>query len=247
MILKAGTYRFNRVLSGFENFDYIDEAYSQNFMALFNNEQELTQIGFADLLDNQYIMVYISNGALFVYSTFENSDEGLVVGWQGDQYKELTIAEQEVDDVFGNWYIANTNYNEVNAKPLAEITYNGETIAQLNAGETATLSCEDKKMASDVVVKVNEVESKIPEGYIKPEGTLELVFNNIEAEFPIDCTKYAKVTVNTAEPLKISDPTVLGNITDSPWGVGGSVFLYEGTTTDSYENGAYYLLEDTEK
>lgn len=83
--------------------------------------------------------------------------------------------------------------------------------------------------------------------YIKPEGTLELVFNNIEAEFPIDCSQYAKVTVNTAEPLKISDPTVLDNITDSPWGVGGNVFLYEGATTDSYENGALYYLEDTEK
>ncbi len=149
--------------------------------------------------------------------------------------------DQTVSEEFYTWFMANI------AIPLATITYNGETIAQLNAGETATLSCEGMKMASDVVVKVNEVEDKIPEGYVKPEGTLELTVNNVEKDYPIDCSQYAKVTVNTAEPLKITDPTVLDNITDSPWGVGGNVFLYEGATTDSYENGAYYLLEDTEK
>ena len=51
--------------------------------------------------------------------------------------------------------IANTNYNEVNAKPLAEITYNGETIAQLNAGETCTIKCEEKRMITDIVIKIN--------------------------------------------------------------------------------------------
>jgi hypothetical protein len=69
----------------------------------------------------------------------------------------------------------------------------------------------------------------------------------MEAASPIDCSKYAKVTVNTAEPLKVTDPNVLDNITDTPHGVGGNVFLYEGETTDDYENGTLYYLEDTDK
>lgn len=217
-----------------------------------------------------------------------DSDECAIIANTGT----YTIGEQQVEITESGTYFLYvgeiglyvSSINLPNAeeitKPLATIEYNGQVIASLNAGETATLSCEGKKMVSDVVVKVNEVESKIPDGYIKPEGslpitengtypvidkeevvvnvpipdgyikpegTLELVFNNIEAEFPIDCSKYAKVTVNTAEPLKITDPTVLDNITDSPYGVGGNVFLYEGATTDSYEKGVLYYLEDTDK
>ena len=42
-------------------------------------------------------------------------------------------------------------------KPLAEITYNGETIAQLNAGETCTLKCAGLPMETDIIIKINEV------------------------------------------------------------------------------------------
>lgn len=46
--------------------------------------------------------------------------------------------------------------NEINAPSyLAEITYNGETIAQLNAGETCTLTCANLPMETDIIVKVN--------------------------------------------------------------------------------------------
>lgn len=266
MILKAGTYKFNDVLSGFPQITSASElttkgAYEIPF--IYNDTSHLGMvIGECDVTES-YINMY---GTLLMFVSDDTQTNIYLNGeiidtngkTEGNGYLvntpvEITISDDtEVVDTFGEIFISNTNYNEVNAKPLATIEYNGQTIAQLNAGETCTIKCgptEDTKyvMASDVVVKVNEVESKIPEGYIKPEGTLELVFNNIEAEFPIDCSKYAKVTVNTAEPLKISDPTVLDNITDSPWGVGGSVFLYEGATTDSYEKDALYYLEDTEK
>lgn len=66
--------------------------------------------------------------------------------------------DQEVGDTFGTWFISNTNYNEVNAKTLVELTYNGETLS-LEAGDKATIPCAEFKMRSDVVVKVNEVES----------------------------------------------------------------------------------------
>ena len=296
MILKAGAYRFNDVLvradipsntlfkgytiTTFDDPVVLGIMYCDNYTAGNTTQNGLFFGGvFSDTLPPVSPILYAD--ANVSGTIYEGWQDGATV----DIVSELcgVIGEDtEVDETFGTWYIANTDYNEVNGivtKPLAEITYNGETIAQLNAGETATLSCEGKKMASDVVVKVNKVESKIPEGYVKPEGslsitkngtypvtdkeevvvdvpipdgyvkpegTLEITLNNIEAN-PIDCSQYAKVAVNTAEPLRISDPTVLDNITDTPHGLAGNVFLYEGTTTDSYENGAYYLLEDTEK
>ena len=149
------------------------------------------------------------------------------------------------------WLLENTEAVEHEDTPStshsAEITYNGETIAQLNAGETATLSCKDKKMASDVVVKVNEVESKIPEGYVKPEGTLQVVSNNTT----VDVTNYAKIAVRTAKPREIETESQFNAILSDSSGItgtsAGDVFMYIGETTDSYENGTLYYLEDTEK
>lgn len=249
MILKAGTYRFNDVLNVVDGLVFDELVWLPIEPLTFEAEGKtatISSVGIPVIYNNGKASLFAQGviGEISIPSITPYIDGE----WRLPDIQTHTITEDvEADDIIGTWYIASTNYNEVNAKPLAEITYNGETIAQLNAGETATLSCKDKKMVSDVVVKVNEVESKIPDGYVKPEGTLELVFNNIEAEFPIDCSQYAKVTVNTAEPLKITDPTVLDNITDSPWAVGGNVFLYEGETTDPYENGTLYYLEDTEK
>ena len=50
------------------------------------------------------------------------------------------------------------NSAEVNPPSyLAEITYNGETIAQLNAGETCTIKCAGLPMETDIIIKINEV------------------------------------------------------------------------------------------
>lgn len=90
------------------------------------------------------------------------SQEYEMFGATDEDLQRFTIPKDlKVIKEIGNWIIENSNYNEVNppTKSIAEITYNGETIAQLNAGETATLSCKGKKMASDVVVKVNKVDS----------------------------------------------------------------------------------------
>ena len=60
-------------------------------------------------------------------------------------------------DVGTNNYVCKLvlpNAEEI-TKPLAEITYNGETIAQLNAGETCTLKCAGLPMETDIIVKVN--------------------------------------------------------------------------------------------
>jgi hypothetical protein len=179
------------------------------------------------------------------------------------------LNDTEVSDIFGVWYIANTNYNEVNAKPLATITYNGQVIASLNAGETATLSCKDKKMASDVVVKVDE--PTIPEGYVKPEGTLEItehgtydvkdyasvdVYGTYELK-PLVVTEngvyenpdvdgYSKVTVNVTTPnptpTEISTEAEMTALLETA--EVGAVYKYVGETTELYENGAIYIVTE---
>ena len=116
--------------------------------------------------------VNTSNGVTTNVYSFENSF-GFDNGWSDDVYKIHTITEDtEVDDTFGTWYIANTNYNEVNKSSLVTIEYNGSTIAQLNAGETATLPCKDLAMVSDVVVKVAE---KIDGAIITSDGQYFIV------------------------------------------------------------------------
>jgi hypothetical protein len=194
MLLKAGTYRFNDVLTGFvENKEVLYSGLNYTFEAkagvtrncigfrLYSGDEITTyDDGVTSTVSGQSLYhtwvggnnsvgyrngnttIADANGNILQSRDFSNE-------WVDGQNINIT-ADTEVDDTFGTWYIANTNYNEVNGivetKPLAEITYNGETIASLNAGETATLSCEGKKMVSDVVVKVNKVEGGSSSGGI---------------------------------------------------------------------------------
>ena len=148
MILKAGTYRFNDVIES-NGISVSDGVYYIQFISI-------------GILFNRFRFL-MTNGSYDI--SFRGDDDDAddvynsIMGWSQPEFQIVTLeTDQTVDDAFGTWFIPNTNYNEVNASPLATITYNGETIAQLNAGETATLSCEGMKMASDVVVKVNKVE-----------------------------------------------------------------------------------------
>ena len=89
---------------------------------------------------------------------------------------DFGIESQSVSEDFYNWLIEN-------ASKATTITYNGAIIANLFGGQYATLKCDGMKMESDVVVNVAKVASGggsdevIPEGYIKPSGTLEVTEN----------------------------------------------------------------------
>lgn len=251
MILKAGTYTFNDVpiltndLSQNITFEVAGALGTQISVDLDNTDS------FGNIF--QSISFTREDGESFV--VFANVIKNVTnvepaTFWTDDLLKSLTIVEDtEVEDTFGIWYIANTNYNEVNGStetPLAEITYNGETIAQLNAGETATLSCEGKKMASDVVVKVNEVESKIPEGYIKPEGSLPITENGT---YPVIDKEEVVVDVPTTTdgvPVEMLNQAVMNELIapNSTKGEVGAVYLYHGEASDTYEYGTLYYLEE---
>lgn len=255
MILKAGTYRWNDVLT-YQGFD-LDDEFSFNFV-IGDSTSTAQCTG---------IQLFVTDGDIFIDgylpdfthpSPYENGywhetymDMMKTVTLETDQtvsvlgYEDDEEYLNEIIPEFIKFFIANTNYNEINAPSyLAEITYNGETIAQLNAGETATLSCEGKKMVSDVVVKVDEVESKIPEGYVKPEGTLNILQNNTT----YDVSQYAEVRIATAHPYEVPLEMLMNNvISDASQATIGNVYKYTGETTDTYEKNVLYQLFEDEK
>lgn len=74
---------------------------------------------------------------------------------------------QTVSAEFYNWLTANAT------QPCASITHNGEAIASLFPGQTATLKCAGMKMAGDVVVAVAEQE--VVEAVEDYDGTITIV------------------------------------------------------------------------
>lgn len=165
MILKAGTYRFNGEVELLSS-----ATYTLNFTcALFNSSINLNSVAHC----NSIVFDIGSNFSYLKYSIVSLSPEHANVssgnhyvysstgGWSkadyGDLINTITLeTDQDVDDTFGEWFTSSAEVVVEESKPIAEIIYNGETIAQLNAGETATLPCKETVMASDLVVKVNE-------------------------------------------------------------------------------------------
>lgn len=273
MILKAGTYRFRNVLT----IPVVDVVGDFNFVS---NDIDYIQLSFVDLAGTEATSanwnLLFSDGlgildpetkSAIPYSYTDGSG-----GWNDTLYQSITItSDTEVEDTFGTWYIANTNYNEVNAKPLAEITYNGETIAQLNAGETATLKCgptddTEYKMASDIAVKIES-------GYVKPSGSTTITENtttdvtnvkevvtNVQPKLttgsatPVEMVNivypptgydgFSSFTVGADSPLpiEVADETSMAMLLESA--EVGAIYKYTGETTDTYEKGSLYIVEN---
>ncbi len=164
MILKSGTYRFNDVISGNGvPFDVEDPDYDyQAIYPFVSNSITYGMMWMSGNIDNSDFIsiVYMTENydyaMAYSYEAGEGDGVTLIKGWQSEALQTQTLtADTEVDDTYGAWYIANTNYNEVNASSLVTIEYNGSTIAELNAGDKATLSCAGMKMASELVIKIN--------------------------------------------------------------------------------------------
>lgn len=157
MILKAGTYRFNDVLNVVDGLVFGEIVWLPIEPLTFEaegNTVSISTVGIPVIYNNGKATLFAQGviGEMSVPSITLYIDGE----WQLSDIQTYTITEDvEVDDTYGTWYIANTNYNEVNATPLATIEYNGETIAQLNAGETAILKCEGLPLETDIIVKVN--------------------------------------------------------------------------------------------
>ena len=245
MILKAGTYRFNDVLSTDGFVTEINELTSiqiKPFEVTADGETAVINTIYIPILglniinDQWQYMLYFGGEGFDRLPFYLSSDSGTT--WYADVQTHTIITDTEVDDTSGTWYIVNTDYNEVNAKPLAEITYNGETIAQLNAGETATLSCKDKKMVSDVVISTNS-EYKIPKletAVVEPIPEVQIV----KPSSSYDGFSQITVGAKTATPIEAGNATVMAMYLSSA--EVGAIYKYTGTTDDTYENGSTYTV-----
>lgn len=193
--IKAGTYRFNDVLSVPSNnisadFDFTVSPYA---LQLTQEMADGIYLEYGVTIDaGTYIITYHYDGLGWRYinnvdgiSPYLNYDNQIAKsspynpyietflsdtatefyevgsGWSsdiGEDNQTITIPnDTEVSEEFYTWFNANAVQLDAD-KPLATITYNGETIATLDGGQSATLKCAGMKMESDVVVEVAEVE-----------------------------------------------------------------------------------------
>jgi hypothetical protein len=78
-------------------------------------------------------------------------------GWQLEAYRTIDFggAEQLAFEQDYEWFIANAIYvgkSDEEPTATATITYNGNVIATITDGQTATIPCEGKKMVGDIVI-----------------------------------------------------------------------------------------------
>lgn len=87
-----------------------------------------------------------------------------------------------------------------------------------------------------------KVDIPIPDGYVKPSGSIEITEGGT-----YDVTNYESVEVDIPDsplPTEVSTEEEMTALLESA--EIGSVYKYMGTTTDAYENGALYVVEESE-
>lgn len=190
MLIKAGTYRFNDVLTApsgdlwIEYIEFTAEAnldgvkvvshaafsfghdgddFSLDYVSV-NDDGTTTQTTVYESSESDYYVAGWRTSYLGVHSKellmtltgLTEEQASLLANSYGETIKTITIpTDTEVSAEFADWFTANA-VEVVEDTPAATITHNGEVIAALNAGQTATLKCAGMKMAGDVVVSVAE-------------------------------------------------------------------------------------------
>lgn len=164
MLIKAGTYRFNDVLSAPSSPNAVIEQtvnFNVDVENVLGDGLEYTAFCTSIHVESAGVSLYVSsvipeNADLSnkQYALYFFEDVGYGVGWlpyYGDKVQTITIPKDtDTTDEFGVWFTANTN------PAAASIQYSGATIVSLFPGQTATLKCGGLDMESDVVVEVKE-------------------------------------------------------------------------------------------
>lgn len=152
MATLKGTWRFNDVLTAPSG----GVVQSVNFTTV--------AMGYSGVTGSEIIVGVLPELGLHIESVpseLENSLSSLGItlpftfyvyslGWEddyGEGVKTIDFGDelQVVSEVFYNWLTENAT------QPTTTITYNGNVIASLEAGQTATLPCAGKKMKGDIV------------------------------------------------------------------------------------------------
>lgn len=170
-VIKAGTYRFNDVLTQgyfYNDINGYNEVYFDYQVEVVANGQAVTlycntiyQEPNNDGGSLQYICVSSSpdlSALGIVYPFGQYVYHGATSSWTteyGEGIKTIIIPEDtEVSAEFYEWFA-------INAIRCSTITYNGSIITNLSSGQTATLKCKGMKMESDVVVEAGARVTKV--------------------------------------------------------------------------------------
>lgn len=190
-------------------------------------------------------------------------------GWtrETDRYAIFTN-EQEVPHLF--YAVFTANADDV-TDIMTSVVYDGKPIGALRVGygDKLTIPCADLVMKSDISIlgststpiptteEVAVIPSKsvqeitptnadyiskvtveaIPDKYFSPSGTRTVVTNGQT----LDVRAYAYVDVQVKKPLEIATEAEMTALLESA--EVGSVYKYTGESTDTYENGALYIVE----
>ena len=166
-----------------------------------------------------------------------------------------------------SWLDAN---GECQNPPVTTVTieYNGETIANIEGGQTATLNCAGKKMSTDISITAPEIAEAnlqektitengevtpdegydgfskvnvnvpIPDGYIDPEGNKEITENGTH-----DISEFESVTINIPIPVvEVYDGmvTYVGNVNLINFTIEGIEYqAEEGMTWEEWVDSEY--------
>lgn len=172
--IKAGTYRFNDVLERIKvvqllNF-YVPYSFELNddgsavtrldtpvyYLAFNWKSIDVLQYHAEDSTAN----VWVYGGSEedgwswdIMWSLVSDAMQSDAPDWLKGYGQTIVIPEDaEVSDEFVTWFASNTTSVTVLPEDKTNIVYDGKCIASLEAGQTATLPCEGKKMATDIAV-----------------------------------------------------------------------------------------------
>lgn len=113
---------------------------------VYNGEtQTMTVNAFAPYWAGAYSPA-LQGSPYVVWST--QAEEGLSLDGLGKVFNVLE--DTSVDDNIATWFEANTE--AVVDTPTATVTYNGNAIATITSGQTATIKCKGKVMKDDIVI-----------------------------------------------------------------------------------------------
>ena len=133
------------------------EDFGSHNVNFTSNSKTFTSISYGanpDAMDGAALVYANDSETVYAY------DFEYTIAWSNEAYKTVDFGttEQTVDDTFYTWLTANATQQateeEEPTTSAVTVEYNGLVIATIPNGKIATLSCNGKKMTTDVVIEV---------------------------------------------------------------------------------------------